>query len=183
MASLFVFPWPQRTWKAEREQTWLKLEQWLKLNNSGDVLMPAPLGEKRPAYTHAAGSWTWARYDWAARNREMIASKDLGILLRDLCVVDVDTVADADALEARFPELLAAPAEATARGRHYFFVRSPLADSSGYYDGRAQRMPTVDFKTRAWGGGSGFVVVAPSTNKVRGESRGGRARAMRVASS
>jgi len=45
MASLFVFPWPQRNWKAEREQTWLKLEQWLKLNYSADVLMPAPLGE------------------------------------------------------------------------------------------------------------------------------------------
>lgn len=101
------------------------------------------------------------------RKRKTLDEKDVGLLLRDLCVVDVDTFADADALEARFPELRAAPAEATARGRHYFFTRSPLADEHGYYDGAAQRTPTVDFKTRAWGGGSGFVVVAPSQDKVR----------------
>ena len=160
-------PWPKRMWSEEREQTWCNLEQWLKLNYSGEVLMPAPLGEKKPAYTHSAGSWTWARYDWTCSQRSELAAKDVGILLRDLCVVDVDTVADADALEARFPELLAVPAEATARGRHYFFTRSATADKLGYYDGAKQRTPTVDFKTRAWGGGSGFVVVAPSTNKVR----------------
>ena len=161
-----LLPWRYRASTDEREETWRRLEQWLKLNYSTDVLMPAPLGEKRPAYTHAAGSWTWARYDWAVRERGALASKDVGILLRDLCVVDVDTAADAEALEARFPELRAAPAEATARGRHYFFARSHRADAHGYYDGPAQRTPAVDFKSRAWGGGSGFVVVAPSTNKV-----------------
>jgi hypothetical protein len=162
-----LLPWPQRQWTSEREQAWLKLEQWLKINYSADVLMPAPLGEKRPAYTHSSGSWTWARYDWVARKRSNLTAKDVGVLLRDLCVVDCDTVADADALEARFPELLAAPAEATARGRHYFFARSQKADAHGYYDGAKQRTPNVDFKSRAWGGGSGFVVVAPSTNKAR----------------
>ena len=159
-------PWQHRYWTGEREQAWCQLEQWLKLNYSGDVMMPAPSGEKRPAYTHAAGSWTWARYDWICRKRTALAGKDIGILLRDICVIDVDTVADADALEARFPELCAAPAEATARGRHYFFSRSAKADAEGYYDGAAQKTPTVDFKTRAWGGGSGFVIVAPSTNKT-----------------
>jgi hypothetical protein len=95
------------------------------------------------------------------------------LLLYDLCVIDVDTQADADALEARFPELAAAPMATTSRGRHYYFSRSPLADAHGYYDGAAQRTPNVDFKTRAGGGGSGFVVMAPSVNKARRAAGGG----------
>lgn len=164
--SMEVLPWPQRGWQGEREQLWVKLEHYLKLHLTANVLMPAPLGEKRPAYTHAAGTWTWARYDWVCRDQKAIAKHDLGLLVRDVIVVDIDTVKDADALESRFPELCTAPAETTARGRHYFFQRSAKADSDGYYDGPAQRIPAVDLKTRAWGGGSGFVIVAPSTNKV-----------------
>ena len=92
---------------------------------------------------------------------------DVGILLYDLCVIDVDTVHAADALEAAFPELAHVPMEVTARGRHYLFARSPLADAHGYFAGAAQRTPSIDFKSRAWGGGSGFLVVAPSAHKVR----------------
>ena len=149
-----------------RGTQWRCLETWLKVNHPSDVLMPCPRGEKRPAYTHGSGAWTWARYDWATYMEGDFRSKDVGILLHALCVVDCDTAADADALEARFPELLTAPMETTARGRHYFFQRSERADALGYYDGAAQRSPTVDFKSRAWGGGSGFLVVAPSTNKA-----------------
>ena len=145
-----------------------QLAAWLQLHHPRDVLMPAVRGEKRPAHTHAGGTWTWARYAWAAQNtpaRGVPAS--IGLLLYDLCVVDCDAVADADALEARFPELCRTAMETTARGRHYLFARSPLADAHGYYDGAAQRQPRVDFKTRCWGGGSGFVVLAPSEHKAR----------------
>ncbi len=95
-------------------------------------------------------------------------------------MVDCDTAAAAEALELRFPELKDVPMEATARGRHYFFARSPLSDAHGYYDGAAQRAPAVDFKTRAWGGGSGFVVTAPSTNKVRACANMRRRRRIRM---
>jgi hypothetical protein len=150
------------------------LASWLKLHFPRDVLMPVVRGEKKPRYGHAGGAWTWARYDFSApdsggepRSRQAFMRDDLGLLLHDLCVIDADTQADADALEARFPELAAAPMASTARGRHYYFARSPLADAHGFYDGAAQVVPTVDFKTRAGGGGSGFVVVAPSANKAR----------------
>ena len=62
-------------------------------------------------------------------NSERIAEKDsdLGLLLYDMCVVDVDTKEKAAELEQRFPELRKAPAVSTARGMHYYFARSPLA--------------------------------------------------------
>jgi hypothetical protein len=143
------------------------LAAWLRLHYPRDVLMPGVRGEKRPAHTHAGGSWTWARFEWAAQHTAARGAPPLGILLYDLCVVDCDTVADADALEAAYPELTRTAMETTQRGRHYYFARSPLADAHGYYDGAAQRRPRVDFKSRCWGGGSGFVVVAPSEHKAR----------------
>jgi hypothetical protein len=45
-------------------------------------------------------------------------------VLHDLAVVDVDSEAQARALEVRFPALLAAPRETTRKGMHYFFKRS-----------------------------------------------------------
>jgi hypothetical protein len=96
---------PARAWTDERAQAGCQLEQFLKLNYSADVLMPAPTGEKYPMFTHAGGSWSWARYDWSLDLTCGFESKDDGILLRDICVVDVYSVADADALEAQFPEL------------------------------------------------------------------------------
>jgi hypothetical protein len=49
---------------------------------------------------------------------------DVGIVLACLVVVDVDSVEQALALEARFPVLHEVPMENTRRGRHYFFLRT-----------------------------------------------------------
>ena len=170
----FLSPWRSGIESAQRKE-WRTLEAWLKTHYSSDVIMLCEPGEKRPAYTYSSGAWTWARYDWVTYSERNIGRtgghrlrKDVGILLHALCVVDCDSMEAADALEARFPELLTAPMETTARGRHYFFQRSERADALGYFEGAAQRVPAVDFITRTWGGGCGFLVVSPSTNKVRG---------------
>ena len=165
------------------------LAAWLKVHAPRDVLMPtAAPGEKRPRTAHADGSWTWARYGWLVHCRKVKARRrerrwgpraprvhdprpDVGILLRDLCVIDCDTPEAAAALEEVFPEeLAAAPCARTARGRHYYLRRSPLADSHGYFYGASQRVRGVDFKTRARSGVSGFVVAPPSTNKARADA-------------
>jgi hypothetical protein len=92
---------------------------------------------------------------------------DVCLLLQDLCVIDVDC-RDAEArLEASFgPMLACAPKERTARGAHYWFRRSALCDSDGYYNARSEIIPGVDLKTRCRTGTSGILVVAPSTNKT-----------------
>jgi len=100
-------------------------------------------------------------------NAERIATKesDLGLLLYDLCVVDCDTREVAKALEARFPELLAAPAVTTKRGIHYYFARSPFSDTAGFFDSHGAVLPDVDFKSRCLSGGRGLVLIPPSTGK------------------
>lgn len=138
------------------------LQDYLQSHHSRDVLMPTKAsGSKAPKYIHRGGEWTWARFA-ALRQHD----DDVCVVLHDLCVIDVDSAAQADELEARFPALRAAPCEATARGRHYFFARTPAADAHGYYDGAAQREVGIDFKSITRTGTGGIVVVAPSTGKT-----------------
>ena len=143
------------------------LATWLRRHHPDDVLMPAVHGEKRPAFVHAARPYTWQDYDRRCAERSRGSRQfDVGILLSDLCCVDVDCIGVAQELERRFPALRAAPCETTTKGAHYYFSRSPRADAHGHYDGARQRNPKVDFKTRCANGTRGFVVVAPSTGKT-----------------
>lgn len=92
-------------------------------------------------------------------------SPETGLLLSQLCCIDVDSTAVANELENRFPVLQQAAMETTAQGRHYLFSRSARCDSHGYYDGSRQRNSRIDFKTRCSSGTQGFLVVAPSPGK------------------
>lgn len=139
------------------------LKEWLMHAYPNDVLTIVAKGGKHPQYRHADGSWGWMSLE-AKDGYDL--QNDLGILLKDICVIDVDSTALADDLEERFPVLLEVPCETTRRGRHYYFERSALADSDGYFDGAAQVVSGVDFKTRCLTGTAGVIVVAPSKDKV-----------------
>lgn len=139
----------------------VKLMGWLRANHPRDIVMPCRKNTKSPMYAHADGAWTWARVD-----KTPLVGVDVGVLLHDLCVVDVDDHDIAASLEGSFEELRRAPCERTRHGMHYLFVRSATADSDGYYDGKSQVVDGVDFKTRCHTGTRGFVVVAPSTGKT-----------------
>jgi Bifunctional DNA primase/polymerase, N-terminal len=128
-----------------------------------DLLMPIVEGTKQPMFKHKDGAWSWAAFDEHLKNKGKPGG--LCVVLNGLCVVDVDDVTLADELESKFPVLKTAPRENTMRGAHYWFVRSSLADSMGYFDGAAQRLPHVDFKSVCATGTGGIVVVAPSKNK------------------
>ncbi|KAF6252692.1 hypothetical protein COO60DRAFT_1643816 [Scenedesmus sp. NREL 46B-D3] len=149
---------------------WEPLYAWLASDLPRDVPMPSLVGSKRPMFCHAQRSrpWTW---DDAHIFRESTSpappiTYDIGILLKDLCVIDIDSHELCDIYEARFAELKQAPCEQTAKGRHYYFRRSARADKHGFYDGRAQVEHGVDFKTICHNGTSGFIVVAPSRGKA-----------------
>jgi hypothetical protein len=130
-----------------------------------DVLMPVRRGQNQPMFMHQGRSWTWRKLDEYLRRGGAGGADeppvDACVLLQDLCVVDVDTLARADELERRFPVLRAAPTGGTARGRHYWFLRSDECDRDGFYDGPGQVQRGVDFKTRCATGTCGVVVVAP----------------------
>lgn len=161
-------------------------ESWLRVQYPHDVMMPCAKGTKRPLYMHRNPlTWSWHQFDVSVRSstrhardrgaappgatcaayQQFLQEHDVGILLQDLCVVDVDDLALATELEERFPVLKQVPREQTRKGRHYFFERSELANRHGYYDGASQRIRGVDLKTRTHTGGAGFLVIAPSTDK------------------
>ena len=130
-----------------------------------DVIVPVRKGEKHPMVPHSGGRWSWAKLARFLDAIEKDASFDACVLLDDLCVIDVDSAELADELERAFPLLTSVPREATKRGRHYWFQRSVEADVHGYYDGCAQRIPGVDFKSKYRNGTNGVIMVAPSTDK------------------
>jgi hypothetical protein len=112
---------------------------------------------------YAASAWSWADFD--AHVAAAAEPCDWAIALRDLCVVDVDDHSTAEALEARFPALRAAPCERTKRGKHYFFLRSALCEEGSFFDGCGKVTQGIDFKSVCSTGTSGIIVIAPSTDK------------------
>lgn len=136
------------------------LGTWLRRNAPGDIMMPVA-ENKAPMFAHANKQWSWHRF----LRLQFAPDRNVGILLHDLCVVDVDCKAICAELCNRFPILLTTAHEKSRKGMHFFFRRSLRANAYGYYDGAAQRMTSVDFKTVCSNGTSGFVVVAPSTDK------------------
>ena len=147
----------------DRARQIASLSTFLEASFTRDMLMPTKeTSSKAPKFMHRDGTWSWARFKANFKRGD-----DICILLQDLCVIDVDSVEQADELEVRFPILKTAPCEATQRGRHYYFKRTLTTNSQGYYDGPAQRgVKGIDFKTVTRGGTGGIIVVAPSTAKV-----------------
>ena len=140
----------------------LKLQSWLRSNFEHDVLIPCAVGEKRPAFQYRDG-WSWDKFDSFSETGK---ASDWAILLRELCVLDVDDFDVAHQLESEFNVLRTVPCETTQRGLHYFFRRSSTADHGGYYDGCSQVRHNVDFKTITPTGTGGVIVVSPSTDKA-----------------
>jgi hypothetical protein len=134
-----------------------------------DIVVPVRKGEKHPIHPHSGGRWTWAKLSkflFSIRaDGENDKAFDACLLLNDLCVIDVDTLELAEELERTFPLLASVPRVATKRGRHYWFQRSTDADLRGYYDGAAQRVKGIDFKSKYQNGTSGVILVAPSSDK------------------
>ena len=146
-----------------------RLSAWLRQHHPRDLLMPLSRtkgASKQPAHSHKGDKWSWDQFD-AALSKCAGRTPEVGLLLRDLCAVDVDDEATALQLEQMYPELARAPMETTRAGRHYLFLRPPYADAEGFFDGARQHGPTLaaDFKSVCSTGTSGVLVVAPSSNK------------------
>jgi len=137
---------------------------------SHDVLSPAETGKKHPITPHRNGAWKWKDFEQFCIDRRDSPQPrqpfDFALILQDICVLDVDDVARAEALERQFPELQRCPTVSTAKGRHYWFSRPEFADRWGFYDGAAQVERGVDFKSVCETGTGGIVMVPPSTGKA-----------------
>ena len=113
-----------------------------------DVLIPCAVGAKRPLHKYAHGQWNWEQLDSFVETSGA-QQFDWAILLRDICVVDVDSPDVAAELEAAHPALRDAPCEKTRKGFHYFFRRSTRCDEQGFWDvcGPEPVTAGIDFKS------------------------------------
>jgi hypothetical protein len=74
-----------------------------------------------------SGRGTFARTCNAGPDKE----EDIGMVLQDLCVVDIDCMGIDREMNVRFLNSRRLCAR-TKKGHHYFFKRSKLADDGGY---------------------------------------------------
>ena len=91
--------------------------------------MPIPLieGKKQPVRgaSYKGGSWTWEEFQTCSNKLTKGGETyDIGILTRSLLVLDADNSDRMDFLEGAFPVLKEVPMETTAKGAHYFMLRS-----------------------------------------------------------
>lgn len=158
----------------EKREAVARLAVWLKRVRPGSVLIPLRASSKAPLFAHRDGAWTWAEWDAffdsprglpQGNRREKYNGHDVAILLRDMAVLDFDTLEAAEQFERRFPELARAPMETTKKGRHYYFARTDAMDAARLYD-RPGCAVAVDFKTLCSTGNCGTIVCAPSTGKA-----------------
>ena len=155
------------------------LELQVRLGSLGvrELVVPSHPTEKRPIVSHRGGAWTEAMaVAWF--RRPPARDFQVGVLLRDLVVLDFDDMRQYERARARFPaDLDAAPTERTSRGVHAFFRRCDRLDSAGVTDrvkvlrGPAGEQLDIDVKTvtDSLVGGvltSGFLVVAPSAGRT-----------------
>lgn len=144
-----------------------KLETWLREAYASDVLMPCAGSSKHPLFRHVEHSWGWSDWQkWKREHKTEIKQYNIAILLRQICVVDVDDKDTADQLERMFPVLQTVARAATTRGFHYYFQRSPLCDADGYYTQHGVVVPKIDFKSVCSTGTASVILVQPSEGKT-----------------
>lgn len=150
-----------------------------------DILIPCKKGEKIPMFAHKYGIWNWEKFitfftnkykewtmipnkkKWNSPSDQYYSGVDIAIVLHDICVVDIDDPQLITDFENKFHHILQnVPIVQTKKGRHYYFKRSKFADEYGYFDGRAQKIKGIDFKTISKTGSGGIIMVPPSTDKM-----------------
>jgi len=106
---------------------------------------PSWWGLKQPAAPYRDGQWTWGSFD--AMPEAERASHDWSIALRDLCVVDVDSLALVEQLEATHSSLRLRRACARRGATTTTSSAPPRRTRWGYFDGSGQRIGALDFKS------------------------------------
>lgn len=140
------------------------LSRYLQKHHPTNMLMPMG-SDKTPMFAHKGNVWTWPK--WLDFRKKDPTHTEYAIILQSICVLDFDKADLIPTFEEKFPELKSAPMETTKHGAHFFFLRSELADSEGYFDGARQTKVDgvsveVDFKSRTSTGTGGIIAVTPS---------------------
>jgi hypothetical protein len=130
-----------------------------------------PCGKnKSPITAHKDGSYDWSKiYN---EDDHIVFTKDgyVGIILKDLMVIDIDDKSLVTNWENMFPILKTVVSAETKKGKHYYFKRTELADAYKIYDKARCLMINdkkieLDIKTLCETGTGGIIIASPSPEK------------------
>ena len=123
-----------------------------------------------PLFKHADGRYTWEFIE-EPKNEVFFQEKtNIGILLKDITVIDI---ADKDYIpifERKFNILTEVVSEVTAKGKHYYFKRTPLCDELGIFTAVKPLViegnkVDIDIKTVHSNGTASIIICDPSPKK------------------
>lgn len=134
--------------------------------------LPIPQIGKRPLKRHANGQWETGvkkiiKDENFIHNKEAVSWNDynLGLLLKDHVVIDLDSKEQIASMEQTYPEAFqTAFKQKTKKGLHLFFRRPKEFDEWGVFD-KTDIVPKVDLKTLCSTGTRGMIQVYPSPDK------------------
>lgn len=153
----------------------VRLDQWLQSDAPENVLMPLVM--KKPMHKHAKGKW--GRADFLKLKRcDFAEPPSVGILLKTLICIDIDSHGVVAHLRSKFPEWFnQAICVVTTKGMHLIFLRTPYCEGltdkaqalksaaiDACYLDKNGEVPT-DLKTITSTGTAGVLVVQPSPGK------------------
>jgi phage/plasmid-associated DNA primase len=123
-----------------------------------------------PLFRHADGKYTWEFIE-EPKNEVFFREKtNIGILLKDLIVIDIDDKDYIPIFERKFNILTEVVSEVTNKGKHYYFKRTPLCDELGIFTAVKPlqiegNIVDLDIKTIHSNGTASIIICDPSPKK------------------
>ncbi len=156
---------PQSTYLKEVS----KLGTTLLKKYPNNLIIPCA-GNKQPIHKHSTAPYTWEIIMQENTPVHFTEKSNVGIILKDLIVIDIDCETLIPFFEERFPIMKDVVQETTTKGKHYYFKRTTLCDTEGIYDtARAIKIDgkkvSVDVKTICSTGSGSIIICSPSPNK------------------
>jgi hypothetical protein len=123
-----------------------------------------------PLFKHADGRYTW-EFIQEPKNEVFFQEKtNIGILLKDIIVIDIDDKDYIPIFERKFNILTEVVSEVTNKGKHYYFKRTPLCDELGIFTAVKPLViegnkVDIDIKTIHSNGTASIIICDPSPKK------------------
>lgn len=129
-----------------------------------------PCEGKNPIIAHKDNKYTWDNVSNKDNHIVFKNEGNIGILVKDLFVIDIDTEDTIKKWEEMFPILKEVVSVETKKGKHYYFKRTTKCDKYKLYDkSRAIKIKEVkipvDIKTICSTGTAGVIIAPPSNDK------------------
>jgi phage/plasmid-associated DNA primase len=132
---------------------------------------PIPCTKFRsPIYKHKDFQYDWDFIEDRDNNVTFENGSNVGLIVNDLLVIDIDDKEYIDFFEEKFPYMKQVVSETTTKGKHYYFKRTKQCDDLEIYTlikciTLNQKKIDIDCITKYSNGTGAIIIIAPSPNK------------------